>query len=145
MIGRKGDAQALDVELKRAKRLGAVAPIDTSRETVTDFAHTWWNRYVVPNLARHTQLAYASMLDVHILPALGETRVRSVTPELVAQLRAEMAAVAPPAERLRVSGKCPFCVRVLRRNLEPETKPLHIASGRSRTRTWDLFLIREAL
>ncbi len=92
VVGRKGDAQALDVELKRAKRLGGVAPIDPSRETMAAFARVWWTRYVVPNLARHTQLAYASMLDVHILPALGDVRLRSITPELVAQLRAEMAA-----------------------------------------------------
>jgi integrase len=92
VVGRKGDAQALDAELKRAKRLGAVAPIDTSRETVGEFAKVWWARYVVPNLARHTQLSYASMLDVHIIPRLGDVRLRSLTPDLVGELRAEMAA-----------------------------------------------------
>lgn len=91
VVGRKGDAQAFDAELKRAKRLGAVAPIDTSRETVGEFAKVWWSRYVVPNLARHTQLSYASMLDVHIIPRLGDVRLRSLTPDLVAELRAEMA------------------------------------------------------
>jgi integrase len=91
-VGRKGDAQALDAELKRSKRLGGVSPIDTSRETVGEFAKVWWHRYVVPNLQRHTQLAYASMLDVHIIPRLGEVRLRSLTPELIGELRAEMAA-----------------------------------------------------
>jgi hypothetical protein len=37
---------------------------DTSGETIAEFAKTWWVRYVVPSLAKHTQLAYASMLDV---------------------------------------------------------------------------------
>ena len=92
MVGRKGDAQALDNELKRAKRLGALAPIDTGRETVGEFAKVWWSRYVVPNLARHTQLVYASMLDVHIIPRLENVRLRSLTPELIGELRADLAA-----------------------------------------------------
>jgi len=92
VVGRKGDAQALDNELKRAKRLGALAPIDTGRETVGDFAKVWWSRYVVPNVARHTQLVYASMLDVHIIPRLENVRLRSLTPELIGELRADLAA-----------------------------------------------------
>jgi hypothetical protein len=69
VMGRKADAETLDQELKRSKRLGALAPVATSHETVGEFAKLWWARYVVPNLARHTQLAYASMLDVHIIPS----------------------------------------------------------------------------
>ncbi len=92
VAGRKADAQALDAELKRAKRLGKGALVDNSRETLAEFAKVWWHRYVVPNLARHTQLAYASMLDVHIIPRLGDVRLRSLTPEPIGELRAEMAA-----------------------------------------------------
>jgi integrase len=92
VVGRKRDAQALDAELRRAKRLGALSPVDTERETVSEFAKAWWARYVVPNLARHTQLNYASMLDVHIIPRLGNVRLRALTPDVVGQLRAEMAA-----------------------------------------------------
>lgn len=92
VAGRKADAQALDAELKRTKRLGKGALVDNSRETLAEFAKVWWHRYVVPNLARHTQLAYASMLDVHIIPRLGDVRLRSLTPEPIGELRAEMAA-----------------------------------------------------
>ena len=92
VVGRKRDAQELDAELRRAKRLGAISPVDTERETVSEFAKTWWSRYVVPNLARHTQLNSASMLDVHIIPRLGDVRLRALTPDDVGQLRADMAA-----------------------------------------------------
>jgi hypothetical protein len=68
-MGRKADAETLDQELKRSKRLGALAPVATNHETVGEFAKVWWARYVVPNLARHTQLAYASMLDVQHRPS----------------------------------------------------------------------------
>ncbi len=101
VIGRKRDAQALDADLKRAKRLGATAPVENSRETLSEFAKVWWNRHAVPNLQRHTLEGYASALDVHIIPRLGDVQLRSLTPELIGELRAELAAAAsttpPPA------------------------------------------------
>jgi integrase len=101
VVGRKGDAQALDAELKRSKRLGGTALIDNSRETLAEFAKVWWQRYAVPNLQRHTIENYASMLDVHIVPRLGDVRLRSLTSELIGEMRAEMAAdgVGEPAIR----------------------------------------------
>jgi hypothetical protein len=53
VVGRKADADTMDQELKRSKRLGALAPVATNQETVADFAKVWWARYVVPNLQRH--------------------------------------------------------------------------------------------
>jgi len=92
VIGRQTDARALDAELKRSKRLGGTALIDNSRETLSEFAQVWWQRHAVPNLQRHTLANYASMLDVHIVPRLGGVRLRSLTPELVGELRAQMTA-----------------------------------------------------
>jgi site-specific recombinase XerC len=92
VVGRKADAQALDTELKRAKRLGGTALVDSSRETVSEFARVWWHRHVVPNLQRHTLANYASMLDVHIVPRLGDVQLRSLTPDLISEMRAEMSA-----------------------------------------------------
>ena len=94
VIGRKTDALAFDEELKRAKRLGNVVPIKSTEpaETLAEFAKTWWNNYVIARpLARHTQLAYASMLDVHIIPSIGDLRLPDVTAETIWQLKAEMA------------------------------------------------------
>ncbi|MGI8863803.1 MAG: tyrosine-type recombinase/integrase [Solirubrobacteraceae bacterium] len=101
VVGHKSDAQAIDAELKRAKRLGGTAPIQNSRETLAEFAKLWWQRHAVPNLQRHTLESYASMLDVHIIPRLGEVRLEAITPELVSELRAEMATggVGDPAIR----------------------------------------------
>ncbi len=90
VIGRKADAVALDQELKRAKRLGAVAPIDASRETLGEFTKVWWSRHVAPNLERHTREGYASILDVHLIPALGDVALRSITTEVIGDLRADM-------------------------------------------------------
>ncbi len=92
VVGRKRDAQALDADLTRAKRLGATAPVENSRETLSEFAKVWWKRHAVPNLQRHTLEGYASALDVHIVPRLGDVQLRSLTPELIGELRAELAA-----------------------------------------------------
>jgi integrase len=101
VVGRKTDADALDAELKRAKRLGSTALVNRSRETLEEFAQLWWKRHALPNLQRHTLQSYASMLDVHIIPRLGNVRMQAITPELISDLRAEMAAagVGDPAIR----------------------------------------------
>jgi integrase len=91
VVGRKRDAEALDADLKRAKRLGSAAPIGTSTETLEEFAKLWWQRHAAPNLARHTQANYASMLDVHLIPRIGDHRLTELTVEVVSDLRAKMA------------------------------------------------------
>jgi hypothetical protein len=54
VVGRKHAAQLLDVELKRAQRIGATATVQNSRETLAEFAKVWWGRHAVSNLERHT-------------------------------------------------------------------------------------------
>lgn len=92
VVGRKSDADALHAELKRAKRLGGTALAANSRETFVEFAQIWWRRHAVPNLQRHTLEGYASVLDVYIIPRFGDMRLRSLTPDLIGELRAVMAA-----------------------------------------------------
>ena len=46
---------------------------------------------MIPSLSRHTQLNYASMLDVHVIPAIGQVPLSKVTAETIWQLRADMA------------------------------------------------------
>jgi len=92
VVGRKRDADALDQELRRAKRLGAAAPINTSSETLEEFAKLWWSRHVAPNLARHTREGYASALDVHLIPRIGDYRLSQLTVEVISDLRAAMTA-----------------------------------------------------
>lgn len=90
-VGRKRDADALDVELRRAKRLGNAAVLANSNETVAELAQLWWRRHAVPNLERGTREGYASILDAHIIPRVGDCKLRALTPQLVADLRADLA------------------------------------------------------
>lgn len=73
VVGRKRDADALDAELRRAKRLGDTTLLDNRNDTVSDLAQLWSRRHAVPNLERATRETYASILDVHIIPRLGAT------------------------------------------------------------------------
>jgi integrase len=101
VVGRKADALALDTDLKRAKRLGASAPVANQRETLAEFSKLWWARHAAPNLARHTREGYASALDVHIIPRLGNTRLQALSTEMISDMRADMTAggVGDPATR----------------------------------------------
>jgi hypothetical protein len=101
VVGRKKDAEAMDTELKRAKRLGGSALAANSRQTLAEFAQLWWRRHAAPNLQRKTLQGYASVLDVHIIPRLGNVRLQALTPELIGDLRAEMAAAGVGAAQTR--------------------------------------------
>jgi hypothetical protein len=105
-VGRKKDAEALDTELKRAKRLGGSALAANSRQTLAEFAQIWWRRHAAPNLQRNTLQGYASVLDVHIIPRLGNVRLQALTPELIGDMRAEMAAAGVGAPRPERRWSC---------------------------------------
>jgi len=92
VVGKKADAAAMDTELKRSKRLGGTALAANSRETLAEFAQLWWRRHAAPNLERNTLNGYASMLDIHVIPRLGDVRLQALSPEMIGDLRAEMAA-----------------------------------------------------
>jgi integrase len=98
---RKKDAVAFESEVKRRKRLGALAELDAGEERLADFAQRWWRLHAKPNLAPSTLKSYASVWDLHVLPHLGDHELRQITPEVVANLRADLdtAAVGPATVR----------------------------------------------
>jgi hypothetical protein len=87
---RKKDAVAFESEDKRRKRLGALAELDAGEERLADFAQQWWRLHAKPNLAPSTLKSYASVWDLHVLPHLGDHELRQITPEVVANLRADL-------------------------------------------------------
>jgi integrase len=87
---RKKDAVAFESEVKRRKRLGALAELDAGEERLADFGQQWWRLHAKPNLAPSTLKSYASVWDLHVLPHLGDHELRQITPEVVANLRADL-------------------------------------------------------
>jgi integrase len=90
VFDRKKDADAFESEVKRRKRLGGLVDLNAGEERLADFARTWWRLHATPNLAPSTLKSYASVWDLHVLPHLGDHELRQITPEVVANLRADL-------------------------------------------------------
>jgi len=101
VLGRKRDAEAFEAEIVRRKRTGELAQLDAGKESLAGFGEEWWRLYAEPNLARSTLISYASMWDTHVLPRLGETPLRELTPEMINRFRLELEAdgVGPASVR----------------------------------------------
>jgi integrase len=100
---RAEDARAFDVDIKRRKQLGALAPgIIQSRLTLAEFVEEEWSpRYAVPNLAPDTRPRYLEVWGTHLLPRLGDYELREITPMVVEDVREQMtrAKIGAPTQR----------------------------------------------
>ncbi len=101
VLGRKRDAEAFDAEIRRRRRTGELAALDAGRETLAQFAETWWQLYALPNLAPRTRASYAHLWDRHVLPRLGALPLREIDTLVVGRLAAdlEQAGIGPAARR----------------------------------------------
>ena len=100
---RADDARAFDIDIKRRKQLGALAPgIIQSRKTLAEFVEEeWWPRYAIPNLAPDTRRRYLEIWSLHLLPHLGDYELREITPMAVEDFRERMhrGKVGAPTQR----------------------------------------------
>jgi integrase len=90
VLGRKRDAEAFDAELRRRRRLGELGFLDAGNERLVDFAQDWWKLYAEPNLSRATLKVYAELWDAHILPRVGQLKLRELTVETLQRYRLEL-------------------------------------------------------
>jgi integrase len=90
VFDRKSDAEDFQAEVRRRKRLGTLAQLHAGDELLADFAVEWWRVHAKPNLAPSTLHRYSQVWDSHVLPRLGTYRLKEITPEVVANLRADM-------------------------------------------------------
>jgi integrase len=90
---RQGDASAFDLDVKRRKQLGALAPgVIQSRMTLAEFVEEeWWPRYAIPNLAPDTRRRYLEVWGHDLLPRVGGYQLRQITALLVEDLRDQLA------------------------------------------------------
>lgn len=111
---RKGDAETFEREVKRRKQLGELAIWEKRNHTVRELGREWWAKYAVPNLADHTLDGYQRVLAGHtdkdgrqhagyIDRRLGGMRVGDVTPEVVADFRAQLEASGVGRHAVRLS------------------------------------------
>jgi hypothetical protein len=84
----RADAVAFRFEMRGRQQLGGFITPELD-VTLAEFVAEWWELHVVPNLVRHTQVGYARLLTTHLLPDLGGTRLRALTPRVLNRWRAE--------------------------------------------------------
>jgi integrase len=88
---RRADALAFDEAKRRAKRLGAFAPGEPSRERFGEWLETWWRREA-PTWAASTRMERGYRIDKWIEPYLGTVRLADLGPGRVRDWRAQVLA-----------------------------------------------------
>ena len=102
VVGSKRDARAFEADIVRRQRMGELAAVDASKQTLDGFEReTWWPGYVQPNLARATRESYARVWDKRVESALGGYALREITAPLLAKFLADLRAqgVGPQSVR----------------------------------------------
>jgi integrase len=104
-LSRKADAIAFDADIKRKKQMGELLIHEQGNVTLAAFGLEWWRLYAEPNLAERTRRSYSGLWDRHVLPYLGDVRLRDLRPSVIeghlAQLR-DAGVGAPTVHRVYV-------------------------------------------
>ena len=90
VLGRKRDADAFDIEIKRRRRTGNLAALDAGRETLDDYVTGVWSRAHAAHLQPRTRQTYAASYDLHISPRLGGMRLREIDAEAIAGFQGDL-------------------------------------------------------
>jgi len=98
---RAADARAFEAKIRTLKRGDALAELDAGKETLAEFVQEWWTTYAAVNLERSTLQVYAGMWNRHVLPRLGEHRLRDLTPRVIANFRTDLEANGVGPEAIR--------------------------------------------
>jgi integrase len=97
----KADADKRDAEIKSAKQRGEPIPKrgkGDAGETFEAFAYeSWWPNYVQANkMVEKTQERYATFLDKHLIPRIGDEAITHITVERVLEVKSSLAADKVP-------------------------------------------------
>ncbi|MFH0942190.1 MAG: site-specific integrase [Chloroflexota bacterium] len=79
--GRKGDAQRRLTELLSSLDKGVYTP--PGRLTVAEHLHQWLTGYVKTNCSPRTLDSHQSIIERHLIPALGDTQLKKLQPPMI--------------------------------------------------------------
>jgi len=79
--GRKGDAQRRLTELLSSLDKGVLIPV--GRLTVAEHLHNWLEGYVKTNCSQRTYDGYQSIIEGHLIPALGSIQLKQLHPQAI--------------------------------------------------------------
>ncbi len=79
--GRKGDAQRRLTELLASLDKGVYTP--PGRTTLAVHLHYWLEGYVKTNCSQRTLDGYSSIIEHHLIPALGQIQLKQLRPQAI--------------------------------------------------------------
>jgi hypothetical protein len=79
--GRKSDAQRSLTELLSSLDKGTYIP--SGRLTLTEHLHNWLDGYVKTNCCLRTLDGYKSIIEHHLMPALGAVQLKHLHPQVI--------------------------------------------------------------
>ena len=79
--GHKGDAQRRLTELLSSLDKGVYTP--PGRLTVAEHLHQWLTGYVKTNCQQRTLDGYTSIIETHLIPALGQLQLKHLHPQAI--------------------------------------------------------------
>jgi integrase len=115
-FARKADAVAFDDELRRRRRLGDMAMVVGSQDTLDHYVAETWAKTHAVTLARSTARTYAGLYDLHVSPYLGQLKLAELTPEVIARWQAER--IAAGAGRSSIHKTLTLLGGILQRAME---------------------------
>jgi integrase len=115
-FARKADAVAFDDELRRRRRLGDMATVVGSQDTLDHYVAETWAKTHAVTLARSTARTYAGLYDLHVSPYLGQLKLAELTPEVIARWQAER--IAAGAGRSSIHKTLTLLGGILQRAME---------------------------
>ena len=83
------DAADFDAEVRRQRRAGGLAALDTGTESLGDYVTGTWAATHAVTLAPKTRLHYASLYDRHLRPFLGAIALRDIDAETIGRWQAD--------------------------------------------------------
>ncbi len=86
----KKDAAAFEAQTRLASRTGTLRSLDAGKITVAEFGEQWWEGYVQQRLEVSTRATYAQQWNSHVLPYLGDTSLREITPRSIEEWRGKL-------------------------------------------------------
>lgn len=86
----KRDAAAFEAQTRLMARQGTLHSLDAGKITLGEFAEQWWSEYCKPRLAKSTIHSYSLAWNLHVLPYLGQRRLRELTPRVIEEWRGQL-------------------------------------------------------
>jgi integrase len=80
---RERDAIRFAAKTRTVLELGGVVILDEEIPTLAAFVEEYWRVHAIPNLSANTRATYKRVWVKHVLPRLGDMRLRAITPGVV--------------------------------------------------------------